>query len=46
MRKWVRWWGIAVFILIILLVSSAWYLLADRIIANNIEETGEYIVGA
>ena len=46
MRKWVRWWGIAVFILIILLVLGVWYLFADRIIANNIEKTGEFIVGA
>ena len=46
MKKWVRWWGIAVFILIILFMSGIWYLLADRIIINNIEKTGEYIVGA
>lgn len=46
MKKWIRWWGIAVFILIILLVSGIWYLLADRIIATNIEKTGEYIIGA
>ena len=46
MRKWVRWWGIAVFVLIILLVTGIWYLFADRIIANNIEEAGEFIVGA
>ena len=46
MRKWVRWWGIAVFILIIFLVAGIWYLFADRIIANNIEEAGEYFVGA
>lgn len=46
MRKWIRWWGIAVFILIILLVLGVWYLLADRIIANNIEKSGEFIIGA
>lgn len=46
MKKWIRWWGIVVFILIILLVAGIWYLLADRIIANNIEKTGEYIIGA
>lgn len=46
MRKWIRWWGITVFILIILLVVGVWYLLADRIIVNNIEKTGEYIIGA
>ncbi len=46
MRKWIRWWGLAAFILIILLVLGVWYLLADRIIENNIEKTGEYIVGA
>ncbi len=46
MRKWIRWWGIAVFILIVLFVFGIWYLLADQIIANNIETTGEYIVGA
>ena len=46
MRKWVRWWGIVVFILIILLTLGVWYLLADRIITNNIEKTGEFIVGA
>ncbi len=46
MRKWVRWRGIAIFFLIILLVLGVWYLLADRIIANNIEKIGEYIVGA
>jgi len=45
-RKWIRWWGIAVFILIVLFVFGIWYLLADQIIANNIEKTGEYIVGA
>ena len=46
MRKWIRWWGIAVLILIVLFVLGIWYLLADQIIANNIEKTGEYIVGA
>jgi len=46
MRKWVRWWGIAVFILIILLVLGVGYLFSDRIIANNIEETGEFFIGA
>lgn len=46
MRKWIRWWGIAVFILIILLVLGVWFLLADRIIVNNIEKSGEFIVGA
>jgi len=46
MRKWVRWWGIAVFVLIILLAFGIWYLLADRIIANNIEKSGEFIFGA
>ncbi|MFC1784653.1 TIGR03545 family protein [Candidatus Neomarinimicrobiota bacterium] len=46
MRKWVRWWGLAAFILIILFISGVWYLLADIIIANNIKKTGEYIVGA
>ena len=46
MRKWIRWWGLAAFVLIILFISGVWYLLADRIIANNIENTGEYIVGA
>ncbi|MBU0529752.1 TIGR03545 family protein, partial [bacterium] len=46
MRKWIRWWGITVFVLIILIVLGVWYLLADRIIANNIEKAGEYIIGA
>lgn len=46
MRKWVRWWGIAAFIAIILIILGIWYLLADRIIKNNIEESGEFIVGA
>ena len=46
MRKWIRWWGITVFIILILLTLGIWYLLADRIIENNIEEVGEFIIGA
>ena len=46
MSKWIRWWGIAVFILAIIILFCVWYLLIDRTIANNIEKVGEYVVGA
>jgi len=46
MKKWIRWWGFIAFILLILLTLGIWYLLADRIIENNIEEVGEFVIGA
>jgi len=46
MNKWIRWWGIIAFVAVILIAAGIWYLLADKIIENNIEKSGEFIVGA
>ena len=46
MKKWIRWWGIVAFIVIVFGGILIWYLMADKIIANQIEDTGEYIFGA
>ncbi len=46
MSKWIRWWGIAAFMLAIILIFLGWFIFVDRIIANNIEEVGEFVVGA
>jgi len=46
MSKWIRWWGIVAFVVIVGIFSAIWYLLADKLIERNIEKTGEYIVGA
>lgn len=46
MSKWIRWWGIGAFVAIVGIISAIWYLFADKLIENNIEKTGEYIVGA
>lgn len=46
MRKWIRWWGIIAFIVIVLIATGSWFLFADKIVERNIEKTGEYLVGA
>lgn len=46
MSKWIRWWGVVAFIIAIILIFCVWYMLVDKIIANNIEQVGEFVVGA
>lgn len=44
--KIIRWWGILAFVVITLLLTLAWYLLAPRIIASTIETAGSEALGA
>ncbi|MET1255003.1 TIGR03545 family protein [Aliikangiella maris] len=44
--KLIRWWGIAVFFVLILLIVAAWYLLAPFLIKGSIEEMGSEALGA
>ncbi|WP_444996481.1 TIGR03545 family protein [Aliikangiella sp. IMCC44359] len=44
--KLIRWWGLAVFFSIILLVVLLWYLLAPRIVESSIEQLGSEALGA
>ncbi len=46
MKNWIRWWGIVVFVAILIILCGVWYLWADKIIERNIEKTGEFITGA
>ena len=46
MKKWFRWWGIAVFFGLIVLISAGWLLLADRIVKTTLETAATRVVGA
>ena len=46
MKKWFRWWGIAVFFGLIILLSAGWLLLADRIVKTTLEAAATRVVGA
>lgn len=44
--KIIRWWGIAVFFIVLVLVILSYYFLAPRLIANGIEDFGSEAWGA
>lgn len=44
--KWIRWRGLAAFVVISIVVSVFWFLLIDSIIERYIEKTGTSLVGA
>jgi uncharacterized protein (TIGR03545 family) len=44
--KWIRWRGLAAFVVISIIVSIFWFLVIDRVIERYIEKTGTSIVGA
>ncbi len=44
--KIIRWWGLAAFIILGVLLVLIWYLLAPKLIANAIEDIGSEAVGA
>ena len=44
--KIIRWWGIAVFIIITILLVLAWYLVAPIVIKSSIETAGTKFLGA
>ena len=46
MKKWFRWWGIGVFLGLIVLLCAGWLLLADRIVKNTLETAATRAVGA
>lgn len=46
MSKYIRWWGIGAYFIILFAIVGIWYLFIDRIIERNIENTGEFFVGA
>ena len=46
MKKWFRWWGIAAFAAVVLLMAAGWLLLVDRIVKKALESAGTKAVGA
>jgi len=44
--KMIRWWGLAAFFGLILILALAWYFLAPVIIKNSIENLGSEALGA
>jgi len=46
MKRWFRWWGIAAFAVLVVLVAVGWLLLADRIVKNALQSAGTRVVGA
>ncbi len=44
--KWIRWWGLAVFAAVAIVLAVFWFLFLDSIIENYIEQKGTSIVGA
>jgi len=46
MKKWIRFQGVAIFLVIAVLLSVFWIVFADSLIKRGIEEAGSRIVGA
>ena len=44
--KWIRWWGLAVFLGLTVTLGAAWYLLAPWLVKSSIETLGTESVGA
>lgn len=46
MKKWIRWWGVAIFGLLGVVVAVFWLFLLDWLVKTGIEEAGSRAVGA
>ncbi|MCX5818913.1 MAG: TIGR03545 family protein [Deltaproteobacteria bacterium] len=46
MKKWLRWQGIAAFVIVSALLAGVWMLVVDRVIKDVIEKAGTMAVGA
>lgn len=46
MSKWVRWGGLAVFVVLVAVLAGFWFLLIDGIVERVIEDQGTQLVGA
>ena len=46
MTKWVRWWGVGVFLMVIAAVTALWLLFIDGIVERMIENQATQVVGA
>ncbi len=46
MLNWIRWWGLAAFAVLMVIISLLWFLLAPWLVKNSIEELGSEAVGA
>ncbi|MCZ6800855.1 MAG: TIGR03545 family protein [Nitrospirae bacterium] len=44
--KWIRWWGLGVFLFLALAMTALWVLVVDSIVKQKIEEEGTAAVGA
>jgi uncharacterized protein (TIGR03545 family) len=46
MKKWIRWQGIAAFVVVSALLAGLWFLVVDRLIKGAIEKAGTKAIGA
>ncbi|HFB66364.1 MAG TPA: TIGR03545 family protein [Aeromonadales bacterium] len=46
MLNWIRWWGLAVFAILMVVISLVWFLMAPWLVKNSIQELGSEAVGA
>ena len=46
MKKWIRWKGLAAFVVVTAVVSLLWFLLIDGFVERMIERTGTRLNGA
>lgn len=46
MGKWVRWWGLGVFLVLVATIGFLWLLVVDGVVKAKIEEEGTSVVGA
>lgn len=46
MVKWIRWWGLGVFVVVAAIFGCVWVFLVDGWVKNLIEEAGTEVVGA
>ncbi len=46
MKKWIRWWGLIVFLVVSAVIAVFWLFFVDGIVRSVVEKTGTSIVGA
>jgi uncharacterized protein (TIGR03545 family) len=46
MKKWVRWWGLIAFLVVVALIAVFWFFFAGSIVRSVVERTGTAVAGA
>ncbi len=46
MKKWIRWWGLIAFVVVVAVIAVFWFFFAGSIVRSVVEKTGTALAGA